>query len=418
MKALQWFGGWIVPVGATAAIVLGAWHPILGGERGDVEKQEKKLRTIHEILRAGYVEEPDTAKLYDGAARGMLSSLDRHCQYFDPDEMKEFEMDTEGHYGGIGVQIEFMIEFLEISGVFEDTPAFKAGLVAGDRILSINGTTTEHMNSNEAARHIRGVPGTVVTLNVLRRATGKPEDVPITRAEIVIPSVKGTAIIDAKHGIGYVRLLQFQEESCAKLKAAIDGMMAKGLKGLILDLRFNGGGLLDQSEKIADLFLAKGVIVETKGRLEEANSRVEATKDGTYPDFPMVVLVNDGSASASEIVAGALQDHKRAVLVGSKTYGKGSVQQYLKGELGDGSGFKFTIARYFTPNGRWIDRKAGKDFGLEPDFVVDLTEKETLALMASWGDAKKKEGDEAFVDRQLEKATEVVRTLLWKEGGK
>lgn len=158
-------------------------------------------------------------------------------------------------------------------------------------------------------------------------------------------------------------------------------------------------------------------ILSARGRGREVES-VEVPAGFTPYTFGLAVLINDRTASASEIVAGALQDHKRAVLVGSKTYGKGSVQQYLKGELGDGSGFKFTIARYFTPNGRWIDRKAGKDFGLEPDFVVDLTEKETLALMASWGDAKKKEGDEAFVDRQLEKATEVVRTLLWKEGGK
>lgn len=414
MKALRMFGGWILPVGVTVIIALGYRHPILGGEREEIDRQQKKLRKIHDILREGYVEEVETAKLYDGAAKGMLSSLDTHSQYFTAEEMKEFEIDTEGHYGGIGVQVEFTGDGLEIQTAFEDTPAFKAGLVAGDRIIDIDGHSTESMNATEAAKYIRGVPGTEVKLTLVRRSSGKTELLPIVRAEIQIPSVKGTAFVDEKSKIGYVRLVQFQEDSFDKLKAAIDGLLAKGMRGLVIDLRFNGGGLLQQSEKISDLFLTQGVIVETKGRLEHSNERVEAVAEGTYPEFPLAILVNDGTASASEIVSGALQDHKRAILVGSKTYGKGSVQQYLKEDLGDGTGFKYTIARYYTPNGRWIDRKAGKDYGLEPDIQVDLTPEDTLKLMEHWRKVDAKEKSD-FVDVQLQRAVDAVKVALLVE---
>ena len=418
MMAFHWFGGWIFPVAMTGVIVAGYWHPLLGGEREDVAKAEKKLKRIHDILKKGYVEECDTEKLFDGAARGMLSSLDNHCQYFDPAEMKEFEIDTEGHYGGIGVQVEFTGDGLEVVTAFEGTPAFKAGLVAGDRITDIDGHTTENMRSGEAAKFIRGEPGTIVKLTVTRKSNGKSELLPIARAEIQLPSVKGTAIVDEKTKIGYVRLIQFQEDSFDKLKEAIDGLLEKGMKALVIDLRFDGGGLLIQAEKIADLFLESGVIVETKGRLEESNSHVEAVKEGTYPNFPVAILVNDGTASASEIVSGALQDHKRAVLVGSKTYGKGSVQQYLTQEFDDGSGFKYTIARYFTPNGRWIDRKAGKDYGLEPDIPVDLTPQETLDLMEHWRKQDAGDKDEKYQDKQLDAALNALRAVLALGNGK
>jgi carboxyl-terminal processing protease len=286
--------------------------------------------------------------------------------------------------------------------------------VAGDRITKINGKTTEGMNSTEAAKHIRGNPETTVTLTVVRKLTGKTEDVPIVRAEIRIPTVKGVGFVDAEKKVGYVRLLQFQEDSWDKLRDGIDRLKADGMKALILDLRFNGGGLLVQAEKIADLFISEGVIVETKGRLPEANSKVEARKDDTYPYFPMVVLVNEGTASASEIVAGALQDHRRAILIGGKTYGKGSVQQYLKEDLGDGSGFKYTIARYFTPNGRWIDRKNGKDYGLAPDIAVETTAEDTLALMEHWRAVDEgKEKLSPAKDRALDKAIGTAQTMIW-----
>ncbi|MCE9583731.1 MAG: S41 family peptidase [Planctomycetes bacterium] len=412
MTPVRWFAGWILPIGATVAILAGTRFPLLGGEPEDVAKGEKKLKLIHDLVKSGYVEEPDSDKLYDGAARGMLGSLDSHCQYYDVEEMKEFLLDTEGHYGGIGVQLEFNNDSLEIVATFEDTPAFNAGLIAGDRIIKIGELTTEAMTSGDAAKYIRGNAGTPVKLTVLRKSTGKVEEISLTRAEIVIASVKGKTMVNEKEKVGYVRLLQFQEDSWEKFRVAVDALRDKGMKALIIDLRFNGGGLLTQSVKIADLFIDSGVIVETKGRLKSANEKYEARKDDTYPEFPVVVLVNEGSASASEILSGALQDHKRAMLVGSKTYGKGSVQQYLRDELGDGTGLKFTIARYFTPNGRWIDRKAGKDFGLEPDIVVDLTPEETSKLMEHWRKLDLGEKDEAFKDRQLEQAVATAITML------
>jgi carboxyl-terminal processing protease len=408
MTPLRAFAGWILPVATTGAILLGTKFQLIGGEREDAERGAKKLKMIHDLLKRGYVEEPDTDKLYDGAAKGMLSSLDAHSMYFDAAEMKEFLLDTEGHYGGIGVQVRFEQDALEIEAAFEDTPAFRAGLMTGDRILKIDERSTENIGSDAAAKYIRGEPGTIVKLTVWKKTTGKTELIPITRAEIAIPSVKGVTMVNEKEKIGYLRLLQFQDDSTAKVSEAIDSLRGKGMKALILDLRFNGGGKLDQAEDIADLFIDSGLIVETKGRLESANKRREARKDDTYENFPLVVLVNGGSASASEIVAGCLQDHKRAMLVGVKTYGKGSVQQYLPNELGDGSGLKYTIARYFTPNGRWIDRKAGKDFGLEPDIVVELDD---AKLMEHWSKVESKEKTE-FRDSQLEQAVATAITML------
>lgn len=411
MNAFRWFAGWILPVFVTAVILAGTKYSLIGGEREDAENGAKKLKHLHDLLKRGYVEEPVSEKLYDGAARGMLQSLDSHSTYFDRTEMQEFLRDTEGHYGGIGVQIKFEADALEVETAFEDTPAFKAGLMTGDRILKIDDLSTESLGADAAAKHIRGEPGTVVKLTVWHKATGKTDVVPITRAEINIPSVKGTLMVNEKEKIGYFRLLQFQDDSLEKVRAAIDALLAKGMKGLVFDLRFNGGGKLDQAESIADLFIDSGVIVETKGRLAESNSKYEARKDDTYPYFPVVILVNEGTASASEIVSGALQDHKRAMLVGSRTYGKGSVQQYLTQEFEDGSGLKYTIARYFTPNGRWIDRKAGKDFGLEPDIVVDLTPEETTGLMEHWRKMDSSEKTE-FRDRQLEQAVATAITML------
>ncbi|MEK7469691.1 MAG: S41 family peptidase [Planctomycetota bacterium] len=408
MTPLRWFAGWILPVVTTVGILLGTKFQLIGGEREDAERGAKKLKLIHDLMKRGYVEEPDTDKLYDGAAKGMLASLDQHSMYFDAAEMKEFLLDTEGHYGGIGVQVRFDADALEVEAAFENTPAFKAGLMTGDRILKIDERSTENIGSDAAAKYIRGEPGTIVKLTVWKKMTGKTELIPITRAEISIPSVKGTAMVNEKEKIGYVRLLQFQDDSTVKLRESIDNLRAQGLKALILDLRFNGGGKLDQAEDIADLFLDSGVIVETKGRLDDANRKREARKDDTYENFPIVVLVNGSSASASEIVAGALQDHKRAMLVGEKTYGKGSVQQYLTDQLGDGSGLKYTIARYFTPNGRWIDRKAGKDFGLEPDIVVEIDEQ---ALMEHWAKVDGKEKSE-FRDVQLEQSVATAITML------
>lgn len=411
MSAFRWFAGWILPVGVTVAILAGTKVRLTGGEREDAERGAAKLKHIHDLLKRGYVEEPSSEKLYDGAARGMLQSLDQHSMYFDPAEMKDFLVDTEGHYGGIGVQIRFDNDALEVETAFEGTPAFKAGLVTGDRILKIDDRSTENLGSDGAAKYIRGEPGTIVKLTVWRKATGKTDVLEITRAEIQIPSVKGVAMLNDKEKIGYLRLLQFQDDSWDKVREAIDGLLAKGMKALVFDLRFNGGGKLDQSEKIADLFIDSGVIVETKGRLAESNDKYEARKDDTYQYFPVVILVNEGTASASEIVSGALQDHGRAMLVGSRTYGKGSVQQYLTREFEDGSGLKYTIARYFTPKGRWIDRKAGKDYGLDPDIVVDLTAEETAALMEHW---RKQDANEKsdFRDRQLEQGVATAITML------
>ncbi|MBE9536145.1 MAG: S41 family peptidase [Proteobacteria bacterium] len=314
------------------------------------------------LVQKNYVEEVDTKELIYGAIRGMLSSLDPHSSFMSPEDFKEMQVETRGSFGGVGIEITMRDKTLTVVSPIEDTPAFKAGIKSKDLIVKIDGEPTKDMTIMEAVKMMRGKVGEKVILTIFREGEAELIDFPIIRAIIKIKSVKHKQIED---NYGYVRISQFQERTTHDLKAALKELKTRGdnFKGLILDLRNNPGGLLDQAVKVTDLFLDEGLIVYTDGRLESQKMQFSAKKNGTEPDYPIVILVNAGSASASEIVAGALQDTGRALILGTKSFGKGSVQTILP--LEDGSGVRITTARYYTPKGRSIQAE-----GIEPDLVV------------------------------------------------
>jgi carboxyl-terminal processing protease len=324
-----------------------------------------KLKAFGDVLstvQASYVEEPNVDELVNGAIRGMLQTLDPHSSYLTPDMLKQVEVETKGIFGGLGIEIGVKDSVLTIIAPIDDTPAYRAGLQAGDKIVRIENEPTRDMNVMDAVKRLRGEPGTKVTIWIAREGLSEPRAYTITRDIIKIRSVKSKPMGE---GIGYVKLTQFQQDTDSELEKVLQALTKEkgGLKGLVLDLRNNPGGLLDQAVKVSDKFIDSGLVVYTDGRIENQKFKYFARKEGTYTGFPMVVLVNAGSASASEIVAGALQDHGRAILLGTQTFGKGSVQTIIPME--DGSAIRLTTARYFTPNGRSIQAK-----GIEPDLIV------------------------------------------------
>lgn len=324
-----------------------------------------KLKIFGDVLsvvQSNYVEEPSVDDLIEGSIKGMLQTLDPHSSYMTPDMFKQMEVETKGQFGGLGIEIGVKDGILTVIAPIEDTPAYRAGLQAGDKIVRIEGESTREMTVVDAVKKLRGEPGTSVTIWVVREGFAEPKPYKITRDVIKIKSVKSKSL---GGGIGYVKLNQFQADTDTELEKALQALRKEkeGLKGLVLDLRNNPGGLLDQAVKVADKFVESGLIVYTDGRVESQKFKYAAHKDGTYTGFPIVVIVNAGSASASEIVAGALQDHGRAVLLGTPTFGKGSVQTILPME--DGSALRLTTARYFTPNGTSIQAK-----GITPDILI------------------------------------------------
>jgi carboxyl-terminal processing protease len=324
-----------------------------------------KLKIFGEVLsliQSSYVEDVNVDNLIKGAITGMVLTLDPHSSYLTPDMLKQVEVETKGVFGGLGIEIGVKDGLLTVIAPIEDTPAARAGLQAGDKIVRIEKESTKNMTVMDAVKLLRGEPGTKVTITIVRESVPEPKTYTITRDIIKIKSVKSRSMED---GIGYIRLTQFQQDSHQEVNRALQGFLKEkgGMKGLILDLRNNPGGLLDQAVKVADEFIDSGLIVYTDGRVEAQKTKYAAHKEGTYTGFPIVVLVNAGSASASEIVAGALQDHGRAIIIGQRTFGKASVQTILP--LEDGSALRLTTARYYTPNGRSIQAK-----GIEPDIVV------------------------------------------------
>ncbi len=328
---------------------------------------EEGFRNLHIFSKVlshvenSYVEEVDDQKLIQGAIQGMLSSLDPHSVYMRPEAYKELKVDTSGKFGGVGIEVWIKDGKLIVVSPVEGTPAFKAGLKPKDEIIRINGKATRDMNLSDAVLNMRGKIGSRVRLTIQREGDEKPFDVVMMRQLIKVPSVK-SEILDKEYG--YVKLRSFQENSTRDLQRELKKLAKSGAdKGLILDLRNNPGGLLDEAVRMSDLFLDKGVIVTTKSRNAEID-RQEAKAEGTEEFYPMIVLVNEGTASASEIVAGALKDHGRAVIIGAQTFGKGSVQTVI--ELDDGSALKLTIALYYTPSGRSIQAH-----GIDPDIIVE-----------------------------------------------
>ena len=349
-------------------LVMGCWMVDLfvgcsEAETGTPYKELEQFTDVLTIIQNSYVEEVPMSKLIEGAINGMLGALDPHSSYLSPDMFREMQIDTSGEFGGLGIEITLKEGVLTIVSPIEDTPAYRIGLAAGDMIVKIGDRWTKDLSIMEAIKMMRGPKGTNVTITIMRSSFDKPREYTLTREIIVVKSVKSRML---ENGFGYVRLAQFQERSAKDLKTALKSLHSANhgpLQGLILDLRNNPGGLLDQAADVADLFLREGLIVYTEGRVEDSRMRFEAHRMGTEPDYPMVVLINGGSASASEIVAGALQDNHRAVILGTQSFGKGSVQTVIS--LENEAGLRLTTARYYTPSGTSIQAK-----GITPDIVV------------------------------------------------
>ena len=356
----------LLVVGTALGFFLSAhWVPnVAAVGRQDYESLEA-FSNILSIVKKNYVEEVDTKNLVNGAINGMLSSLDPHSAYLTPELYKELQSDTQGRFGGLGIEITVKDGILTVVSPIEDTPAAKAGIKPGDQIFKIEQDFTKDMSLVDAVKRMRGLKGTKINLTIKREGVSDLLDFTLVRDVIRVQSVRSRTL---EPGYGYIRLAQFQERSDRDMQKALEKLAAEknGIKGLVLDLRNNPGGLLTQAVRVSDMFLDSGLIVYTEGRIEAQRQKYFAQKDGTWLDFPMVVLVNGGSASASEIVAGALQDHKRAVVLGTKTFGKGSVQTILP--LDDNSALRLTTARYFTPNGRSIQAT-----GIVPDIILDNT---------------------------------------------
>ena len=327
----------------------------------------EKLKVFSEVLsliESSYVEEIDSEDLVYGAVRGMMKELDPHSAFLTSDMFKEMQVDTKGEFGGLGITIGIKNDILTVIAPIEDTPAWKIGIEAGDWIVKVEGEPTKDMTIEDAVKKMRGTPGTEVTITIMRESLEKPKDFTIVRDIIKLKSVKTRSLGD---NLGMVRITSFQERTSRDLEAALEELISgeEKLEGLILDLRGNPGGLLDQAVKVTSVFLPEDVmVVSTKGRKKNQNMEFKSRGGDRIPGVPMVILPNHGRASASEIVAGALQDWKRALVMGTTTFGKGSVQTVIP--LEDGSGIRLTTAKYYTPNGRSI-----QNTGIDPDIEVE-----------------------------------------------
>ena len=326
-------------------------------------KELQLFTKVLNLVQKYYVKEVDTKKLIYGGIKGMLGELDPHTNFLPPDMYKEFESETSGEFGGIGIELTVKKGILTIISPIEDTPAWKAGIKSGDRIVSINGESTKGFTLTDAAQKMKGKRGEKIILGIFRDGLSAPKEFKIKRATIKIASAKYT---DLQDGYVYIKLTSFIENSYKDMKKHIARHMKKNkeIKGMVLDLRKNPGGLLEQAVKISNLFIKKGVIVSTIGRDPKKKEVRRATEVGTLPDFPLIVLIDEYSASASEILSGALQDNRRALIMGRRSFGKGSVQSIVK--LGDGSGLRLTVAKYYTPSGKSIQAE-----GIRPDVTLE-----------------------------------------------
>ena len=379
----------LVLVGLVAGVALSLNFSAIAQKNGSVPLPVEELRSFADVFNAikqGYVEPVEDKQLITHAISGMLANLDPHSAYLDADAFKDLQVSTQGEFGGLGIEVGMEDGLVKVVSPIEDTPAYRAGVKAGDLVFKLDDTPVKGMTLNEAVKKMRGKPKTPIRLTILRKGEAKPLEITIVRDVIKVQSVKSKMI---EPGFGYLRVTQFQEETAPDVVRHLDKLYKSdadakgtGLKGLVLDLRNDPGGLLHGAIGVAAAFLpANSVVVTTDGRVEDAKRKYTAASEDylrsgredflkKLPDgvrnVPMIVLVNGGSASASEIVAGALQDHKRAVVMGTQTFGKGSVQTVLP--LSSKSAIKLTTARYYTPNGRSIQAK-----GIVPDIVVEET---------------------------------------------
>jgi len=351
---------WLLMVTAVVFWTVGnGFYRDLSAKSEEAYEELKVFSDVIELIEREYVDEVDTKELIQKAIQGMVHSLDPHSSLLPLDDFQDLQIDTKGKFTGIGIHITMQDGFVTVISPIEDTPAHQAGILARDRIIKVDGKPTKDLR--EAVSMMRGPKGTKVVVTILREGLKKPLEFELVRDVIPIHSVKSLIL---KPGYGYIRLSNFTGTTTNEMLKALEEMEnAEPLKGLVMDLRNNGGGLLNQSIKVADLFLDEGAILSIKGRNNKNTKVFNASPSSVKRNYPLVVLINGGSASASEIVAGALQDHKRALILGTTSFGKGSVQTVET--LRDGSGLKLTIARYYTPNDRSIQAK-----GIQPDIYL------------------------------------------------
>ena len=355
-------------------------------------KTFSSLIAVRNQIRQHYVEEVDDKALLEGAIQGMMQELDPFSGYIRPEDFEEFRKRTDGTFSGIGIEVSVENGFLMVVSPIEDTPAYRAGILAGDRILAIDGLPTEEMMLAEAVKRITGEPGTKVELTVSHPSRTEPRVVEIMRAPINLISVKGWRrdaehdwdfMIDREAGIGYIRISSFVEKTPSEFKAALSELQAAQVRALILDMRFNPGGLLEGAVEVADCFLRDGMIVYIKGR-SDSQETYSARSQPIDTDIPVAVVINEASASAAEIVAGALQDRGRAAVVGARSFGKGSVQNVIQMEDG-ASAIRLTTAYYYLPNGRRIHRTAANgetaEWGIKPDIEVSLSDEARMRIL-------------------------------------
>jgi carboxyl-terminal processing protease len=373
-------------------------------DTGATYENLKLFTEVLSIVQSQYVDEVPPKDLVYSAIRGTLRGLDPHSSFLDPEMYREMQVETSGTFGGLGIEITLKDDVLTVVSPIDGTPAHRAGLHSGDRIVKIEGISTKDLSLADAVKRMRGKPGTKVTISILREGWTEPRDFTITREQIHVQSVRSQNL---EPGIGYIRLRQFQEQTPGDLEAVLEKFTRNGkLQGLVLDLRNDPGGLLTAAVEVTEKFLEDGkLIVYTEGRVRNQSMRFTAHSKKAYLEFPIVVLVNQGSASASEIVAGALQDWGRGIVLGTQTFGKGSVQTIIP--LSDGSGLRLTTAKYFTPKGRSIHGK-----GIAPDIVVEppkvvasaqLTETKPVAMPSPEEELKK--------DVQVQRAVDILKAM-------
>ncbi|MDD5120359.1 MAG: S41 family peptidase [Candidatus Omnitrophica bacterium] len=377
-------------------------------------KQVELFSDTLAIIQKEYVKETKTKDLIYGALKGMLASLDPHSQFMDPDTYNELKVDTQGKFGGLGIEITIKDGLLTVITPIEDTPAWKAGIKANDHIVKINDELTRDMTLTDAVKKMRGLPKEPVNITVLRDNEKKLLEFKIIRDIIKIKDIKHVRILE--NGIGYIRLTEFRENTLQEFNNALSKLSKQGMKALILDLRNNPGGLLDVAVKVTGKFLPSNkMIAYTRGRQDKQN--LEFFSDARNPilDLPLVIMINEGSASGSEIVAGALQDYKRAIIIGMKSFGKGSVQTVIP--LGDGSALRMTTSHYFTPSGKIIHGK-----GVAPDIVVQKKEADKKPELDKPGDTEKQDQGKEFNykdDEQIVRAVNALEVIgFYKKSGR
>ncbi len=331
------------------------------GQDEETYRNLEVFANVLSIIKKNYVDDVAPEEVIHGAIKGMLANLDPHSSYLKPESYKDLQVETKGSFSGIGIEITMKEGVLMVVSPIEGTPAEKKGIKAGDKIIKIEEEYTKELSLMEAVKLLRGAKGSPVTISIHRKGWTDLKEITIVRDVIPLHSVK-SRLLEPEYG--YIRITNFQTKTTKDTQDALNELEKEGpLKGLVIDLRNNPGGLLDQSVKVSDIFLDNGVIVSTKGRLQNQDMEFRAHPVGRPNNFPIIILVNEGSASASEIVAGALQDHKRAMVLGVQTFGKGSVQTVIP--MSNGAGLRLTTARYYTPNGTSIQAK-----GITPDFIV------------------------------------------------